>query len=125
MALEAVQCVLKRSLEFFRSSVHGECDGFRLMRYGNGRMTFQPCFHHAALVLGAALFAVLVMNMYFHACHVITDMRKSVCDDGFSFSCEFLTARDVIVGIDLDDHGDLGLSLSKYIRLRQWFGVAR
>lgn len=105
MALKTIQFVFERGFQFFSRAIHGESDGLRFMRDCDGGMAFQPCFHHAALVLRAALFAVLVMDVYFHTSHVVTDMRKSVCDDGFSFSRKFLTARDVIVGIDLNDHG--------------------
>jgi hypothetical protein len=109
MVLEAVEFMLDSGFQFFSGTVEGKSESFSFVSDGDGRETFEAGFHHAAFVLGAALFAVLVIEVHFDAGDVAADVAEGVRDGGLGLSDEILVARDVMVGVDLDDHGVFGV----------------
>ena len=109
--LQAVHGVFHGGFELLGSAIHGESQGVGLIGDGHGLMAFEAGFHHAALVGRAGLFTVLIIEVDLDAGDVAADVAQGVGDDGFSFSDQFWTAGDVVVGIDLNEHKKMGWGL--------------
>jgi hypothetical protein len=72
-------------------------------------MALEAGFHHAALVVVAALVAVLVAQVDLHSCDVIAESSQGALHYAIDLSGQRLMSFDVMVGIILDLHGGLRL----------------
>ena len=72
---------------------------------------FEAGFHRAMHVIAALLFAVLITQVDLHSRDVIADSAQSTLDYVTDLSGQRLMTFDVTIGVDLDLHGVLFISV--------------
>jgi hypothetical protein len=98
---------LDQSGQFICSAVDGLVQGSCLVSDRDGLAAFEAGFHHAALVVLAALLAALVAQVDLHSRDVMTDSAQGTLHCLPYPSGQRLVTFDVVVGVDLDLHGVL------------------
>jgi hypothetical protein len=98
---------LDQSDQLIGSPVDGLVQSRCLVSDRDGLAAFQAGFHHAALVVLAALIAVLVAQMYLHSRDVIADPVQGTLDYATDLISQNFATFDVMVCIDLDLHNIL------------------
>lgn len=112
LVVQSTKCTLDQSGQLIRGIVDGlvqsgchVCDHDRLK-------AFEAGFHHAALVVLAALISILITQMDFHSCDAIAEPCQCSGHDLGDLGCQRFATFNVMVGIDLDLHQLLGASPS-------------
>ena len=95
------QGALDQSGQLLCSAVDGLVQGCGLVRDHYGLAAFEAGFHHAALVVLAALVAVLVAQVDLHSRNVIAASAQGTLHDATDLSSQRLVTFDVMVGIDV------------------------
>jgi len=98
---------LDQSGQLICSAVDGLVQGRRLDSNRDGLAAFEAGFHHAALVVLAALVAALGTQVDLDSRDVMADSAQGTLHFATDLSGQRLITFDVMVGIDLDLHGVL------------------
>lgn len=86
-------------------SVHRRLDGPGVVSHRERFPAFEARFHRASFVIRAALGAVLVPEMNFHARNVIAEMFQRGSHDGADVSAQCFVVANGVVGIGQNLHG--------------------
>src|SRR5690606_2277351 len=104
---EAIEFALEGSLQLVRGAADGLVDVVCVVGDGRRGAPFDAGFHHAALVAGARLLAVLVAEVHLDAGDAAREMAQGVADDLLHVRGELLATFDVVVRIESDLHNFL------------------
>jgi hypothetical protein len=96
--------VLDRAFQLLGGSLNGGVDRGCMMRCSHWRMTGEPGFHQAALVVGSVLRSVFVADKDLNPSQTVIKPAESSFNFGLNLGNEGLTAREMIVRMDLYEH---------------------
>jgi hypothetical protein len=104
MVVQSPQSALDGSLQFVGSAIDCLVQVRCLVSNGRGLPTLNASFHHATFVILPALMSVFIAQVNFHPCDLLAEAAQGAFDHTLNVICEFLSAFNIAVRIDLDLH---------------------
>ena len=87
MIVQSAQSALYGPLQFIGSAIDGLVQVRCLVSNGRGLATLEACFHHAALVVLAALMSVFIAEVNFHPRDVFSEAAEGAFDHTLDVIC--------------------------------------
>jgi hypothetical protein len=111
LIVQPPESALDQSGQLIRSAVNGLVQGRSLVSDRDRLVAFEADFHRTTHVIAALLFAVLITQVDLHSRDVIADSAQSTLDYVTDLSGQRLVTFNITVGVDLDLHGVLFISV--------------